>query len=148
MIARTLALLVGLIVATSAGAQTPPAALVLEANIPLGSIRGRIDHLAIDLKRKWLFVAELGNDSLGVVNLVAGKVLRTITGLGEPQGVGYEPITMPCMWPMRATAQSASSEERIWRRWAGSTSAMMPTMCVSMPIVSACSSVMAQARWR
>lgn len=94
MIARTLALLVGLIMATSAGAQTPPAPLlVLEAKIPLGSISGRIDHLAIDLKRKWLFVAELGNDSLGVVNLVAGKVLRTITGLSEPQGVGYEPIT-------------------------------------------------------
>ena len=93
MIARTLALLVGLIVSTSAGAQTPPAPLVLEAKIPLGSISGRIDHLAIDLKRKWLFVAELGNDSLGVVNLVAGKVLRTITGLSEPQGVGYEPIT-------------------------------------------------------
>ena len=93
MIARTLALLVGLIVATSAGAQTPPAPLVLEAKIPLGSISGRIDHLAIDLKRKWLFVAELGNDSLGVVNLIAGKVLRTITGLSKPQGVGYEPIT-------------------------------------------------------
>ena len=93
MIARTLALLVGFIVETSAGAQTPPAPLVLEAKIPLGSISGRIDHLAIDPKRKWLFVAELGNDSLGVVNLVAGKVLRTITGLSEPQGVGYEPIT-------------------------------------------------------
>jgi len=93
VIARTLALLVGLIVATSAGAQTPPAPLVLEAKIPLGSISGRIDHLAIDLKRKWLFVAELGNDSLGVVNLIAGKVLRTITGLSKPQGVGYEPIT-------------------------------------------------------
>jgi hypothetical protein len=52
-----------------------------------------MDHLAIDLKRKWLFVAELGSDSLGVVNLVAGKVLRTITGLSEPQGIGYEPIT-------------------------------------------------------
>ena len=93
MIARTLALLVGLIVATSAAAQRPPAPLVLEAKISLGSISGRIDHLSIDLKRKWLFVAELGNDSLGVVDLVAGKVLRTITGLGEPQGVGYEPIT-------------------------------------------------------
>jgi hypothetical protein len=148
VIARTLALLVGLIVATSAGAQTPPAPLVLEAKIPLGSISGRIDHLAIDLKRKWLFVAELGNDSLGVVNVVAGKVLRTITGLSEPQGVGTNRSPTPCMWPMRATAQSASSVEKIWRRWVGSTSAMMPTMCVSMPIVSACSSVMAQARWR
>jgi hypothetical protein len=36
-----------------------------------------------------LFVAELGNDSLGVVDLAAGKVLRTIMGLKEPQGVAY-----------------------------------------------------------
>jgi DNA-binding beta-propeller fold protein YncE len=44
-------------------------------------------------KRKRLFVAELGNDSLGVVDLAAGNVARTLTGLSEPQGVGYEPAT-------------------------------------------------------
>jgi hypothetical protein len=91
VIARTFALVIGLITATSAQAQTPPAPLVLEAKIPLGSISGRIDHLAVDLKRQRLFVAELGNNSLGVVDLVAGKVLRTLAGLSEPQGVGYEP---------------------------------------------------------
>lgn len=93
MIWRSLALLIGLVVATSAAAQILPAPLVLEVKIPLGSISGRIDHLSVDLKRQRLFVAELGNDSLGVVDLVAGKVLRTITGLSEPQGVGYEPTT-------------------------------------------------------
>jgi YVTN family beta-propeller protein len=92
VIARVLALLVGLIVATSAEAQTTPP-LVLEAKIPLGSISGRIDHLVVDLKRQRLFVAELGNNSLGVVDLAAGKVERTITGLSEPQGVAYEPTT-------------------------------------------------------
>lgn len=54
---------------------------------------GRIDHLPVDLKRKRLLVAELGNNSLGVVDLATGKVLRTLSGLSEPQGVGYEPIT-------------------------------------------------------
>jgi len=44
---------------------------------------------AFDLKRQRLFVAELGDDSLGVVDLAAGKVLRTITGLKEPQGIAY-----------------------------------------------------------
>jgi hypothetical protein len=63
--------------------------LVLEATIPLGDIRGRIDHLAIDLPRKRLFVAELGNDSVGVVDLGANRLLRTLTGFDEPQGVGY-----------------------------------------------------------
>jgi hypothetical protein len=66
--------------------------LVLEAKIPLGVVSGRIDHLAVDLKRQRLFVAELGNDSVGVVDLAAGKVLRTLVGLSQPQGVGYEPV--------------------------------------------------------
>ena len=93
MFARGIALLVGLTMSISASAQTPPASLVLEAKIPLGQVSGRIDHLAIDLKRQRLLVAELGNDSVGVVDLVAGKVLRTLTGLSEPQGVAYEPTS-------------------------------------------------------
>jgi hypothetical protein len=93
VISRALAILSGLIVAAPGEAQTPPAPLVLEAKMPLGSVNGRIDHLAVDLKRQRLFVAELGNNSLGVVDLVAGKLLRTLNGLSEPQGVGYEPTT-------------------------------------------------------
>lgn len=65
--------------------------LVLESKVPLGNVRGRIDHLAVDLGRKRLFVAELGNDSVAVVDLAAGKLLRRISGLKEPQGVGYVP---------------------------------------------------------
>ncbi len=72
-------------------AQSAGAPLVLEAKIPLGQVSGRIDHLGIDVKRQRLFVAELGNNSLGVVDLAAGKVLRTVTGLSEPQGVAYVP---------------------------------------------------------
>src|ERR1700719_5428227 len=73
-------------------AQTSSAPLVLEAKIPLGEVSGRIDHLGIDLKRQRLLVAELGNNSLGVVDLAAGKVLRTVAGLSEPQGVAYVPF--------------------------------------------------------
>ncbi|HEX5078258.1 MAG TPA: hypothetical protein VFV80_03850 [Geminicoccaceae bacterium] len=71
----------------------PAQPLALERKIPLGEIRGRIDHLAIDLDRDRLFVAELGNHSLGVMDLAAGKVLRRIDGLEEPQGVAYDPAT-------------------------------------------------------
>jgi YVTN family beta-propeller protein len=67
--------------------------LQLEAKILLGDVRGRIDHMAIDLKRRRLFVAELGNDSVGVVDLASRSLIRTIAGLEEPQGVGYEPST-------------------------------------------------------
>jgi len=75
--------------ATSAQTASPP--LILEAKIPLGDVSGRIDHLGIDVKRQRLLVAELGNNSLGVVDLAAGKVLNRIAGLAEPQGVAYVP---------------------------------------------------------
>src|SRR5215213_4557262 len=63
----------------------------LEAKIPLGEVRGRIDHLAVDMARRRLFVAELGNDSLAVVDLDARAVAQRIQGLREPQGVAYAP---------------------------------------------------------
>jgi YVTN family beta-propeller protein len=77
--------------ATAQPVETAP--LQLEAKIPLGTVRGRIDHMAVDLKRQRLFVAELGNDTVGVVDLANRKLLQTIAGLKEPQGVGYEPLT-------------------------------------------------------
>jgi hypothetical protein len=77
---------------TATGAQTASPTLILEAKIPLGEVSGRIDHLSVDVKRQRLFVAELGNNSLGVVDLAAGKVLRRIAGLSEPQGVAYVPF--------------------------------------------------------
>jgi DNA-binding beta-propeller fold protein YncE len=72
-------------------AQTATPPLVLERKIPLGEVSGRIDHLGIDVRRQRLFVAELGNDSLGVVDLASGKA-RTIGGFSEPQGVAYVPF--------------------------------------------------------
>src|SRR5215469_1343885 len=87
------ALLLGLILAVAglADARSADLPLMLEAKIPLGEVSGRIDHLAIDVVRQRLLVAELGNNSLGVVDLAARKTLRTLGGLSEPQGVGYEP---------------------------------------------------------
>lgn len=64
--------------------------LQLEAKILLGNVRGRIDHMAVDLKRQRLMVAELGNDTVGIVDLAKKSVIQRITGLKEPQGVGYE----------------------------------------------------------
>ncbi len=78
--------------ALPAGAGTPQP-LVLEQKIPLGKVSGRIDHLTVDLPRQRLFVAELGNNSLSVVDLAAGKLLRRIGGLAEPQGVAYDPVS-------------------------------------------------------
>lgn len=94
MRAQGLAVFLGMTMSISAAiAQAPPAPLVLEAKIPLGDVRGRIDHLAVDVRRQRLFVAELGNNSLGVVDIANLKLLLRVTGLSEPQGVGYEPAT-------------------------------------------------------
>ncbi len=65
------------------------APLMLEVIIQLPRVSGRIDHMAVDLGRRRLFVAELGNNSLDVVDLVAKSVVHRISGLSEPQGVGY-----------------------------------------------------------
>jgi len=76
-----------------AGAARAAVPLVVEAKIPLGEVHGRIDHLGIDLQRHRLYVAELGNDSVGVVDLQAGKAGQTLGGLKEPQGIGYDAPT-------------------------------------------------------
>ena len=92
MFASALLLIAMTILPAIAKADTAGPPLVLEAKIPLGEVSGRLDHLAIDTKRRRLFVAELRNNSLGVVDLGAGKVLRRVTGLSEPQGVAYVPF--------------------------------------------------------
>jgi DNA-binding beta-propeller fold protein YncE len=66
-----------------------PMPLQLEAKIPLGQVAGRIDHMAVDLARRRLFVAELGNNTIGIVDLDSQKVVHVIDGLKEPQGVAY-----------------------------------------------------------
>jgi DNA-binding beta-propeller fold protein YncE len=65
--------------------------LHIEAKIPLGEVRGRIDHMAADIHRGRLFVAELGNNSVGIVDVGQTKVVQVLAGLKEPQGVGYLP---------------------------------------------------------
>jgi DNA-binding beta-propeller fold protein YncE len=86
-------LVTAMLLNASAGSATEAPPLQLEAKIPLGDVAGRIDHMAADVKRQRLFVAELGNDTVGVVDPVERKLLRRLTGLKEPQGVGYEPIS-------------------------------------------------------
>jgi hypothetical protein len=64
--------------------------LELERTIPLPNVSGRIDHLAIDIERQRLFVAELGNGSVDRIDLSSGQT-RRIEGLKEPQGLAYLP---------------------------------------------------------
>src|SRR5262249_23999781 len=64
-----------------ASAQSQDAALRIEAKIPLGEVRGRIDHMAADIDRQRLFVAELGSNTVGVVDIGQAKVLQVLGGL-------------------------------------------------------------------
>jgi hypothetical protein len=74
--------------ADPAVAQSKPP-LTLDGSIPLDRVSGRIDHLAVDLDRKRLIVAELGNNTVDVIDLGARAVVHRIEGLVEPQGVAY-----------------------------------------------------------
>src|SRR5216683_7802070 len=65
------------------------APLKLEQTIPLPDVQGRIDHLSLDVAGQRLFVSALGNDTVEVVDLKAGKRAHTISGLKEPQGALY-----------------------------------------------------------
>ncbi|MDE1767007.1 MAG: YncE family protein [Thaumarchaeota archaeon] len=59
--------------------------------ISLPSVQGRIDHMDIDLRGERLFVAEIENNSVGIIDLKTDNVVYTITGLYEPQGVLFIP---------------------------------------------------------
>jgi DNA-binding beta-propeller fold protein YncE len=95
MIQRTFVayLLTGLVMTSVPGPVSAAGAdaLVLDGKIALGDVSGRIDHLAVDLARHRLFVAELGNNSVGVVDFEQQKLVHRIAGLKEPQGVAYVP---------------------------------------------------------
>ena len=67
--------------------------LQLVKTILLQDVKGRIDHLDVNLKDQVIYVAALGNNSLEAVDLNSGKTLHSIKGLSEPQGIGYVPQT-------------------------------------------------------
>lgn len=75
--------------------QTQPpreiSSLQLQQQIPVPNVMGRLDHMSSDSKRRLLFVSALGNNTAEVIDTFAGRVVHTITGLAEPQGILYVP---------------------------------------------------------
>jgi DNA-binding beta-propeller fold protein YncE len=63
--------------------------LKLQAKIPLPDCEGRIDHLAFDADHGRLFVAELGNNTVSVVDVDKRRLERRLEGVKEPQGIAY-----------------------------------------------------------
>ena len=85
--------LIGLIIGTAApfvhAAGEP--LLELVATIPMPDVKGRIDHLAVDMKGHRLFIAVLGNNTVEVLDIGANRHAKSIPGFGEPQGLAYLP---------------------------------------------------------
>jgi YVTN family beta-propeller protein len=90
--------------------------------ILLPGVERRIDHLAVDPAGKRLFVAALGNGTLEVLDVGAGKRIRSIPGLKEPQGVAYLPLLHRIVVAMRGGAVAAFDDASYER------TATMPNM--------------------
>jgi DNA-binding beta-propeller fold protein YncE len=67
------------------------APLQLIQKIPVPGVAGRIDHFTAFPKRRLLIFAGLGNNSMEIVNTFQAKVVQSVKGLDEPQGVLYVP---------------------------------------------------------
>lgn len=83
-------LVIGLVLGVKVMA-AEPATLELLQTIPLKGAPGRLDHVAIDRTHARLFVANLSNNSLDIVDLKAGKLIKQILDQKKIQGIAYSP---------------------------------------------------------
>jgi DNA-binding beta-propeller fold protein YncE len=80
-----------LLLLAARGAAAGDAPLRLVQTIPLKGPVGSLDHLAVDARGLRLFVANTANDSLDVVDLKGGQLVRQIPGQSKVSGVAYAP---------------------------------------------------------
>jgi hypothetical protein len=59
--------------------------LRLVQTIPLPNVTGRLDHMAVDVEKKRLFVAAVANGTLEVLDLEAGRGINSISGIKDAQ---------------------------------------------------------------
>jgi DNA-binding beta-propeller fold protein YncE len=64
--------------------------LVLQKEIALPGVEGRIDHFSVDVPNQRLFVAALENGSVEILDTRRAERTAEIKGLEEPQGVYYD----------------------------------------------------------
>ncbi|MCU1304576.1 MAG: hypothetical protein JWQ87_4860 [Candidatus Sulfotelmatobacter sp.] len=81
-------LLTTLVVAQSHSPEVTEKPLILTGAIPLPNVQGRIDHFGFDPKGQ-LFISALGNNTEEVIDIGAGRVVRSIGRVPKPQGVAY-----------------------------------------------------------
>lgn len=64
-------------------------ALKLVMRVELPGVKGRFDHMAVDVKGQRLFMAALGNNTVEVIDVREGKRLRSLSGFQKPTGIAY-----------------------------------------------------------
>ncbi|MFA5265292.1 MAG: hypothetical protein WC378_15825 [Opitutaceae bacterium] len=94
MPAPTLRLLlsIGLSALSLSAAETaapPSPRLRLVNTIPLPKVEGPIGGIAFDQPRRHLLVAATGNNTVEVVEVNTGRLIQSIPGLHEPQGIAF-----------------------------------------------------------
>lgn len=82
-----------LLAAGSAIGADGPLALERVQTIALKGPVGGLDHLALDPGQGRLLVANTSNNTLDVVDLKAGKLLKQVPGQGHIRGIAYSPET-------------------------------------------------------
>ena len=71
------------------GGASADAPLELVRKIPLKGVDGKLDHLTVDAKGMRLFVANKPNNTLDVVDLKKGSLIKQIADQGKVSGVAY-----------------------------------------------------------
>src|SRR5437867_3737974 len=83
--------LLALFIIITASQAAAPSSLQLLQTVTLEGIEGRFDHFTADVKGERLFVAALGNNSVEVIDLKAGKRIQALRAVQKPAGVLYLP---------------------------------------------------------
>jgi DNA-binding beta-propeller fold protein YncE len=85
------AVILSLFLCATARLQAIDPLLALDNTIPLPGVEGRIDHMAVDIAGQRLFVAALENNTVEVLDLKTGELIRSLPGFAQPQGMVYVP---------------------------------------------------------
>lgn len=107
---------------TAAAPAKAPAVLTLARTIPLAHVGGRMDHVGVDVSGRRLFAAAFENHTLEVIDLRAGRQVRTLQ-LDEPQ--------QSCFVPSVNRLFVASSGDGTVKIFDGSTFALVRTVHLS-----------------
>ncbi len=83
-------ILFGLLGATTRMQAADPL-LTLDQTIPLPGVEGQMDHMAVDVAGQRLFLSVPGNNTVEVLDLKTGELIKSLPGFAGPQGIVYVP---------------------------------------------------------